>query len=170
MLGISDQSEEHGGQSAVFTLPAQGGTPRRITPLTPSYLHGWSPDGQFLVYTGGRSNKFDIYKIPSDGSGPEIRLTDAPGLNDGPEYTPDGKYIYFNSSRTGKMQIWRMKPDGTIRNKSRTTYITTGFRIFRRTENGSSSSAFRKTSIQRTILTTNNVISACCPSKAASQG
>ena len=79
----------------------------------PSYLHGWSPDGKFLVYTGGRSNKFDIYKIPSDGSGSEIRLTEAPGLNDGPEYTPDGKYIYFNSSRTGKMQIWRMKSDGS---------------------------------------------------------
>ena len=113
MLGISDQSPEHGGQSCIFTLPAQGGTPKRITPLTPSYLHGWSPDGKFLTYTGGRSNKFDIYRIPSDGSGPEIRLTDAAGLNDGPEYTPDGKYIYFNSSRTGKMQIWRMKPDGS---------------------------------------------------------
>ena len=113
MLGISDQSAGHGGQSCVFTLPSQGGTPKRTTSLTPSYLHGWSPDGKFLVYTGGRTNKYDIYKISSDGGGPEIRLTDASGLNDGPEYTPDGKYIYFNSSRTGKMQIWRMKPDGS---------------------------------------------------------
>jgi TolB protein len=113
MLGVSDQSPDHGGQSRIFTLPVQGGTPKQITPLTPSYLHGWSPDGKFLVYTGGRTNKFDIYKIPSDGSGPEIRLTDSEGLNDGPEFTPDGKSIYFNSSRTGKMQVWRMKPDGT---------------------------------------------------------
>jgi len=113
MLGISDQSPDHGGQSCVFTVPVQGGTPKRITPLTPSYLHGWSPDGKFLVFTGGRANKYDIYKISSDGSGTEMRLTDSDGLNDGPEYTPDGKYIYFNSSRTGKMQIWRMKPDGT---------------------------------------------------------
>jgi TolB protein len=113
MLGISDQSQDHGGQSCIFTLPVQGATPKRITPLTPSYLHGWSPDGKFLVFTGGRTNKYDIYKIPSDGSGAEIRLTDAAGLNDGPEYSPDGKYIYFNSSRTGKMQIWRMKPDGS---------------------------------------------------------
>jgi hypothetical protein len=109
MLGISDQS---GGQSAVCTVPLVGGTPKRITPLTPSYFHGWSPDGKFLVYTGGRTNKYDIYKIASDGSGQEIRLTDSEGLNDGPEYTPDGKYIYFNSTRTGKMQLWRMKPDG----------------------------------------------------------
>jgi TolB protein len=112
MLGISDQSAA-GGQSTIYTLPVGGGTPKRITPLTPSYLHGWSPDGKWLVYTGGRSNKYDIYKIPSDGNGVEIRLTDSPGLNDGPEFTPDGEYIYFNSSRSGKKQIWRMKPDGT---------------------------------------------------------
>ena len=111
-LGISDQSSFHGGQSAIFTVPVGGGTPTPVTRQSPSYLHGWSPDGKFLVYAGVRSNKFDIYKMSSDGTGPEIRLTDAVGVNDGPEYTPDGKYIYFNSSRSGLMQLWRMKPDG----------------------------------------------------------
>jgi TolB protein len=112
MLGISDQSHFHGGKSQVFTVPVGGGKPKAITPLMPSYFHGWSPDGKFLVYTGGRNDKYDIYKIPSDGSAPETRLTDTPGLSDGPEYTPDGNYIYFNSTRGGTMQIWRMKPDG----------------------------------------------------------
>jgi WD40 repeat protein len=111
MLAISDQSPVHGGKSAVFTVPVGGGTPKMITTNSPSYAHSWSPDGKFLVFTGGRQNKFDIYKIPS-GGGAEMRLTDSPGLNDGPEYTPDGKYVYFNSSRTGKMQIWRMRPNG----------------------------------------------------------
>ena len=111
MLAISDQSSS--GQSQVFTVPVSGGKPKLITPLAPSYGHGWSPDGKFLVFTGGRNGKFDVYRIPSDGSGAETRLTDAPGLNDGPEYTPDGEYIYFNSSRTGKMQLWRMRPDGS---------------------------------------------------------
>jgi hypothetical protein len=112
MMGISDQSTDE-GRSTIFTLPAGGGTPRRITPLTPSYLHGWSPDGRFLVYTGGRNGEFDIYKIASDGQGPEVNLTATKGLDDGPEYTPDGAWIYFNSTRSGLMQIWRMKPDGT---------------------------------------------------------
>ncbi len=111
MMGISDQSTDK-GESTIFTVPATGGVPKRITPLTPSYLHGWSPDSKFLVYTGGRNGEFDIYKIPSDGSGPEVRLTTAKGVDDGPEFTPDGKYIYFNSVRSGKMQIWRMTPDG----------------------------------------------------------
>jgi TolB protein len=111
MIGVSSHNAEHGG-SLVFTVPLGGGPATQITTEAPSYLHGWSPDGKFLVYTGGRNNRYEIYKIPAEG-GQEIRLTDADGLNDGPEYTPDGQYIYFNSSRTGRMQIWRMKPDGS---------------------------------------------------------
>jgi len=111
MLGISDQSAE-GGESAIYTLPIGGGTPKRITPKTPSYLHGWSPDGRYLVYTGGRDGEYDIYRIAADGEGEEVRLTDYRGLDDGPEYAPDGRHIYFNSTRSGTMQIWRMKPDG----------------------------------------------------------
>lgn len=75
-------------------------------------MHRWSPDGRALVYTGGRDGNFDIYTIPSDGSGPEIRLTTAKGVDDGPEFTPDGKTIWFNSARSGRMQIWRMTADG----------------------------------------------------------
>jgi len=112
MIGISHHSTNHGGGSVIFTVPITGGTPKLIAPLPPSYLHGWSPDGKFLVYTGGRSDDYDIYKIPSEG-GEEIRLTTVKGLDDGPEYSPDGKHIYFNSTRGGTMQIWRMKPDGS---------------------------------------------------------
>ena len=111
-LGISDNVPEDSGASIVFTVPVTGGTPRRITAKGPSYLHGWSPDGRWLTFIGQRNGDFDVYKIPSTG-GEEIRLTTAPGLDDGAEYTPDGKYIYFNSARTGRMQIWRMRPDGS---------------------------------------------------------
>jgi Tol biopolymer transport system component len=116
-LAISDQSTE-AGQSTIFTLPTRGGVPKRITPLTPSYMHGWTPDGKWLLYTGGRIAKgakdpeYDIYKAASDGSGKEINLTNSTGLDDGPEVSPDGKWVYFNSVRSGQMQIWRMTPDG----------------------------------------------------------
>jgi Tol biopolymer transport system component len=112
MLAISHHSKDDGNNSIIYTLPVKGGTPRRITAKGPSYLHGWSPDGKFLIYTGGRNNEFDIYKISSTG-GDETNLTNSKGLDDGPEFTPDGKYIYFNSTRSGTMQIWRMKPDGS---------------------------------------------------------
>jgi TolB protein len=107
MLGISS-----GSPSIVYTVPIAGGEPTRITPTGPSYLHGWSPDGKFLLFTGERNHEFDIYKVPSAG-GPEVRLTTAKGLNDGSEFTPDGKTIYFNSERSGRMQVWRMHADGS---------------------------------------------------------
>ena len=112
MIGISDHSKEDQNKSIIYTLPVQGGVPKRVTSKGSSYLHGWSPDGKFLIYTGERNGEFDIYKISAEG-GEETRLTTAKGLDDGPEYSPDGKYIYFNSARGGTMQIWRMKPDGS---------------------------------------------------------
>jgi TolB protein len=110
-LAISDNSQED-HNSLVYIVPIAGGAPRRITQKSPSYWHGWSPDGKTLAFVGQRDGEFDIYTIPAAG-GEETRLTTAKGLDDGPEYTPDGKYIYFNSERTGHMQIWRMKPDGS---------------------------------------------------------
>jgi TolB protein len=110
-LAISDNSqEEH--NSIVYIVPVGGGTPRRVTQKSPSYWHGWSPDGRTLAFVGQRNGDFDIYAIPASG-GEERRLTTAKGLDDGPEYSPDGKYIYFNSERTGHMQIWRMKANGS---------------------------------------------------------
>jgi TolB protein len=110
-LAISDNSQED-HNSLVYIVPIEGGTPRRITQKSPSYWHGWSPDGKTLAFVGQRDGDFDIYAIPATG-GEETRLTTAKGLDDGPEYAPDGKYIYFNSERTGHMQIWRMKADGS---------------------------------------------------------
>ena len=112
-LAISDGTKP--GGSRIYVAPVTGGTPRELTPLAPSYWHGWSPDGLTLAFCGKRDDRFGIFTVPAAG-GPEQRLTTAAtadGLDDGPEYSPDGQWIYFNSDRTGLMQIWRMKPDGT---------------------------------------------------------
>jgi TolB protein len=110
-IAISHHPEEENGQSVVYTVPLDGGTPTRVTPLSPSYLHGWSADDRYLVYCAERNGQYDVYRIPVEG-GEEVQLTDQSTLDDGPEYSPDGKHIYFNSARTGTMQIWRMDSDG----------------------------------------------------------
>lgn len=111
-LAISDQSQED-HHSLVYLVPIEGGEPRRVTKNSPSYWHGWSPDGSTLAFVGQRNGDFDIYTIPVTG-GDETPLTTAKGLDDGPEYSPDGNYIYFNSERSGSMQIWRMRADGSV--------------------------------------------------------
>lgn len=114
-IAVSSGPSATGGGSYVYTLPLDGSEmPKLITPSSPSYLHGWSPDGKTIAYCafrGGRAG--DIYTLNADGTGEEKRLTTADGLDDGPEYSPDGRHIWFNSVRTGLMQVWRMNADGS---------------------------------------------------------
>ena len=110
-LAISHFTNED-ATSRIYILPLAGGTPTLVTEKGPSYLHGWSPDGERLTYCAERDGQYDIYTISING-GDEIQLTNEPGLDDGPEYSPDGKYIWFNSTRTGLMQVWRMETDGS---------------------------------------------------------
>lgn len=110
-LAISDHSQEQ-RRSLIYVLPSTGGMPRRVSQQSPSYWHGWSPDGRTLIYSAERGGDPDIYSTPVAG-GLEKQLTNATGIDDGPDYSPDGQFIYFNSERSGQMQIWRMRADGS---------------------------------------------------------
>lgn len=106
-IGLSDK-----WPSQVFVVPFDGGEPRQITQIGPSYLHGISPDGKEFAYCAFRGDDRAVY-VKNVDEAEERCLTNAPGLNDGPEYSSDGKYIWYNSTRTGLMQVWRMKKDGS---------------------------------------------------------
>ena len=115
-IAVSHMTFGAGGfTSRVYVVPFDGGAPRLVTPNSPSFLHGWSPDGREMAYCAFREidgrRQVDVYAIPADG-GDEVRLTGG-GFNDGPEYSPDGKHIWFNSTRSGLMQVWRMNRDGS---------------------------------------------------------
>jgi TolB protein len=118
MLALSNYAGDP-RRSVAFILPVGGSDePKQITSpdVGHTYLHGWSPDGKKLVFTGGRRGETGNYRnlwAVDIQTKVEAALTPPGTLDDGPEYTPDGKYIYFNSVRTGTMQIWRMQPDGS---------------------------------------------------------
>lgn len=95
----------------IYILPSSGGAPRQITSRSPSYFHGWSPDGKTLTYCAPRNGNFDLYAIQAKG-GEEVRLTTSPGYDDGPDYSPDGRWIWFNSDRSGNWDIWRIPATG----------------------------------------------------------
>ena len=46
-IAVSHQTSED-GQSRIYIFPLTGGEPTLVTPIAPSYLHGWSPDGKTL--------------------------------------------------------------------------------------------------------------------------
>ena len=112
VLGITHMEKAINDNWHVYKLPINGGEPVQLTFKAPSFLHGWSPDGRYILYTSKRNEQFELYRGNSDGTGEELQLTQNDSMDDGSEYTPDGKYIYFNSSRSGAMRLWRMDADG----------------------------------------------------------
>ncbi len=110
-------------QSQVYLAHADGSGVKLLTPASPSYFHGWSPDGRWLAFVGRRDNRFELYRVPVTG-GAEQRLTSAGAYDDGPDYSPDGKWIYFNSSRSGGWDIWRIPPDGAGPNDMKAQQVT----------------------------------------------
>ncbi len=123
LIAFSSSGRAKGSQ--VYTAPSDGGTPKLLVPETPSYFHGFSPDGKWLAVVAQRSGNFDLFRVPVDG-GQQQRLTMSPGYDDGPDYSPDGKWIYFNSNRSGAWRIWRMPPDGAGPNDKRAQQVTNG--------------------------------------------
>ncbi len=96
-------SHHEGAGSQVYVMPVEGGEPARVSPDSPSWWHGISPDGRVLTYVAARGEKkvIDV-----------ARLTNGEGHCDGPDFSPDGSRIYYNCDRTGHAQIWVMAADG----------------------------------------------------------
>jgi Tol biopolymer transport system component len=109
LIAFSSSGRAKGSQ--VYTVPSEGGEPKLMVPETPSYFHGFSPDGKWLAVVAQRSGNFDLFRLAVNG-GPQQQLTTNTGYDDGPDYSPDGKWIYFNSNRSGSWRIWRMPADG----------------------------------------------------------
>jgi Tol biopolymer transport system component len=104
-------------QSQVYVSDADGSHTRLVVKATPSYFHGWSPDGRYLTYvhqhpgTDGAPANYDIFRVPAAGGEPE-QLNSNSGYDDGPDYSPDGKWIYYNTDRSGGWDVWRIPADG----------------------------------------------------------
>jgi len=82
----------------VFTVPAKHGSIRNLT-STPGIREqgvAWSPDGKWIAYLSDRTGEQEIYLMPQDGMGKEVRVTsDGKVFRFPPEWSPDSKKLLF---------------------------------------------------------------------------
>jgi TolB protein len=106
---VSDQA----GSPQIYTVPATGGAPRRIT-LSTSYNTDprWSPRGDLIAFTAKVDGRFQVCVIKPDGS--EFKILTSKGSNQNPSWSPDGRMITFCSNRDGTKRIFVMDAKGTV--------------------------------------------------------
>jgi TolB protein len=71
----------------------------------------WSPDGQWILFMGGKYPDTQLYVVRPDGSGIR-RISRGTRTYEDPAWTPDGAGILFSSKIDGQWWLWAMDADG----------------------------------------------------------
>ncbi|MCG9973331.1 S9 family peptidase [Christiangramia crocea] len=117
------------GFTHIFTIPAEGGTPRQLT--SGDYNHSgslsWSPDGSKIFFSANRNEDWEydfrnseVYSV-NVNNGRIEQLTERSGPDGSPVVSPNGKYIAYLSFED-KVQAYQieqlhlMNMDGSEKN------------------------------------------------------
>lgn len=105
------------GQSELWIMPAEGGTPRQLTYRTGVRAPVWTPDGKALFYSADRDGNEQpgYFTISADGRQETSVLPAKRGdFRAFGDFATDGSYIYASTARgTGVFDIYRGTMDGT---------------------------------------------------------
>jgi Tol biopolymer transport system component len=119
---------EPSGDEELYVMDADGTNVRQLTDNGDfDSAPAWSPDGTQIAFEKAAAGTFvpgvpaepgkeaeekDIYVMDADGTNVR-RLTDSPGLDEGPVWSPDGTKIAFSSDRDGQQELYVMNADGS---------------------------------------------------------
>lgn len=79
----------------IYTLPVDGGTPKRITFTTENeYSIAWFPDGSRIAYLATKSDNPQLWSIRPDGSDAR-QITEIDGGIENYRLSPDGKTLLY---------------------------------------------------------------------------
>jgi tricorn protease len=100
----------------LWTVGRDGGVASRLTTgVGREFNPLFSPDGQWVAFTGDYDGNTDVYVVPASGGVPK-RLTYHPGADQLAAWTPDGRQVLFVSSRSDQSgrtaQLFTLPVDG----------------------------------------------------------
>ncbi len=114
-----DKSGSDARHCAIWTAPAAGGKPERVTAARDGRFHrelgiAWSPDSKSLAFLSDadKERQLEIYVAPTNG-GPTRQITRVAGQLGRPDWSPDGRAIAFlfvegSTQETGALVAYKL--------------------------------------------------------------
>ncbi len=101
------------GTIGIWIYDFSRGTLTRLTSAGSSQQPTWAPDGRHVAYRATRGGSRNLFWMPTDGSGEEVRLGTSDNMQTPASFSPDGKWLAYHeiASNTGRA-IWIVQPDG----------------------------------------------------------
>ena len=96
---------EYGGY--LWSLPREGGTAKQLTTGGHEGFPFFSPDGNWIAFSGTYDGNAEVYVMPAGGGTPK-RLTWHPDMDIANGWTPDGKSVLFKSPREAFADLDRL--------------------------------------------------------------
>uniref|UniRef100_UPI004055C18F S41 family peptidase n=1 Tax=Candidatus Electronema sp. TaxID=2698783 RepID=UPI004055C18F len=102
----------------IWVQERTGGEPRRLTTFEGAETQPhFSPDGDWIAFSGEYDGNVDVYVVAAQGGEPR-RLTWHPMNDEARGWSPDGKYALFTSARssapTDFPRFWRVSVEGGL--------------------------------------------------------
>jgi tricorn protease len=91
----------------LWTVPRNGGDARQLTTGGHEGLPIFSPDGNWIAFTGEYDGNVDVFVMPAEGGEPR-RLTYHPGQDVAVSWMPNSKRVLFRSSREAYADFARL--------------------------------------------------------------
>jgi TolB protein len=91
--------------SAIYSVPASGGHPRRIISGGDANRHpAWSPDGRKIAFDSNRSGNYDVW-VYNTATHKSRNVTHGGFYDADPAWSPDGKHLVFVTTRSGNLDL-----------------------------------------------------------------
>ena len=97
------------GARQIWVDDLQRNTRTRLATGTDVFVGTWTPDGKWVIYSAG-APVANLFRVPSDGTGSQERLTSSTRNQHANDVSPDGAWLaYHEYDPLSKADVWVMR-------------------------------------------------------------
>ncbi len=100
-----------GNNCGLWQMDGSGANHIPLTTIANDNRPAWSPNGQIVFMSDGRTGNFDIFHL-DPVTRQVVQLTDSPAADLLPTVSPDGQWVAFVSNREGAWKLYVVSIDG----------------------------------------------------------